>query len=68
MWLHAVYEGRRTPLHLVLGPVERAFYKVAGIDPAAEQGWRRYAVHMLLFQLVTLLFTYCILRFQTCCR
>ena len=22
-WLFAVYEGRRTPLHVVLGPVER---------------------------------------------
>lgn len=64
MWLHAIYEGRRTPLHTVFGPVERGFYKLAGIDPSAEQGWRRYAVHMLLFQLVTLLFTYFILRFQ----
>jgi K+-transporting ATPase ATPase A chain len=64
MWLHALYEGRRTPLHLVLGPVERGFYRLAGIDPNAEQGWRRYAVHMLLFQLVTLLLTYFILRFQ----
>jgi potassium-transporting ATPase potassium-binding subunit len=64
IWLHALYEGRRTPLHVVLGPVERGFYKLAGIDPDAEQGWRRYAVHMLLFQLVTLLLTYFILRFQ----
>ena len=63
MWLFALYEGRRTPLHPVLGPVERGFYKLAGIDPNAEQSWRRYAVHMLLFQLVTLLlFTYVILR------
>src|SRR5690348_6478241 len=64
LWLHALYEGRRTPLHAVLGPVERGFYKLAGIDPNAEQGWRRYAVHMLLFQLVTLLLTYLVLRFQ----
>jgi len=64
MWLFAVYEGRRTPFHTVLGPVERGFYKLAGIDPAAEQGWRRYTVHMLLFQVATLLFTYLILRFQ----
>ncbi|MBL7466330.1 potassium-transporting ATPase subunit KdpA, partial [Escherichia coli] len=50
-WLFAVYEGRRTPLHVVLGPVERGFYKLAGVDPNAEQGWRRYALHMLAFQL-----------------
>jgi len=64
MWLFALYEGRRTPLHVVLGPVERGFYKLAGVDPAAEQGWRRYAVHMLLFQLATALFTYAVLRLQ----
>ena len=64
MWLHALYEGRRTPLHLVLGPVERGFYKLSGIDPNAEQGWRRYAVHMLLFNVVLMLFTYAILRLQ----
>jgi len=64
LWLFAIYEGRRTPLHTVLGPVERGFYKLAGVDPAAEQGWRRYALHMLAFQLATLLFTYFVLRFQ----
>jgi K+-transporting ATPase ATPase A chain len=64
LWLFAIYEGRRTPLHAVLGPVERGFYKLAGVDPNAEQGWRRYALHMLAFQLATLLFTYLVLRFQ----
>jgi potassium-transporting ATPase potassium-binding subunit len=64
MWLFAVYEGRRTFLHPLLGPIERTFYKLAGIDPAAEQSWRRYAVHMLLFQFALLLFTYAILRLQ----
>jgi len=64
MWLFALYEGRRTPLHGLLGPVETGFYKLAGIDPNAEQGWRRYTLHMLAFQLATLLFTYAILRLQ----
>ena len=49
MWLYAIYEGRRTPLHRLLGPVERGFYRLSGIDPTREQGWRTYAVHMLLF-------------------
>ncbi len=64
LWLFAIYEGRRTPLHTLLGPVERGFYKLAGVDPSAEQSWRRYALHMLAFQLATLLFTYLVLRFQ----
>jgi K+-transporting ATPase ATPase A chain len=64
LWLFALYEGRRTPLHAVLGPVERGFYKLAGIDPTAEQGWRRYAVHMLIFNAVLMLFSYAVLRLQ----
>ncbi|NLS27101.1 Potassium-transporting ATPase potassium-binding subunit [Sphingomonas sp. S2M10] len=64
MWLHALYEGRRTPLHLALGPVERGFYKLAGVDPNAEQGWRRYALHMLLFNIALMAFTYAVLRLQ----
>ena len=64
IWLFALMEGARTPLHAVLGPVERGFYRLSGIDPAAEQGWRRYAVHMVLFNAVLTLFTYAILRLQ----
>ena len=63
-WLFALYEGRRTPLHFLLGPVERGFYNLAGIDPNEEQSWRRYAVHMLLFNFVLMIFTYTVLRLQ----
>ncbi|KQR84648.1 potassium-transporting ATPase subunit KdpA [Sphingomonas sp. Leaf343] len=63
-WLFALYEGRRTPLHTVLGPVETGFYKLAGIDPDQEYGWRRYAVHMLLFNATLMAFTYAVLRLQ----
>ncbi|MBD8676872.1 potassium-transporting ATPase subunit KdpA [Sphingomonas sp. CFBP 13720] len=62
--LFALYEGRRTPLHTVLGPVETGFYKLAGIDPNQEYGWRRYAVHMLLFNATLMAFTYAVLRLQ----
>ncbi|MEA3539197.1 MAG: potassium-transporting ATPase subunit KdpA [Pseudomonadota bacterium] len=64
LWLFALYEGRRTPLHRILGPVENGFYRLAGIDPSAEQGWRRYALHLVLFNLALLLFTYAVLRLQ----
>ncbi len=63
-WLFTLYEGRRTPLHVVLGPVERGFYKLAGIDPNVEQSWRRYALHMLLFNATLMVFTYAVLRLQ----
>lgn len=63
-FLFALYEGRTTPLHRILRPVERGFYRLSGIRPDSEQTWRVYALHMLLFQLVLTLFTYAILRLQ----
>lgn len=63
-WLYALYDGQRTPLHRILGPVESGFYRLSGIDPTEEQGWRRYAVHMLIFNALLLLFTYAVLRLQ----
>jgi len=64
LWLHALYEGRRTPLHRVLGPVERGFYRLSGVNPDEDQPWHRYAVHMLVFSAVLLLLTYAVLRLQ----
>ncbi len=64
VWLFALYEGRRTPLHAVLGPVERAFYALSGVDPDEDMGWRRYAVHVILFSLFGVLSLYAILRLQ----
>jgi len=47
-----------------LKPVERLLYRIFGLDPKKEQDWKEYAVSMLLFSLVGLLFTYAILRLQ----
>ncbi|PWU06564.1 MAG: potassium-transporting ATPase subunit KdpA [Verrucomicrobia bacterium] len=54
----------KTFLDPVIGPVERLTYRVCGIDPQQEQDWKQYAVAMLLFSFVSMLFTYAILRLQ----
>ena len=64
LWLFALYEGRPTALHRLAGPIERGFYRLSGIDPTSEQRWRTYALHLLMFQVVTTLFTYAVLRLQ----
>jgi potassium-transporting ATPase potassium-binding subunit len=56
-------EGR-TFLHPLLRPIERLLYKIGGVDPRKEHDWKQYAVAMLLFSLMTMLFTYAILRLQ----
>ncbi len=54
----------RTWLDRVVRPFERLTYRVCGINPASEQGWIGYATAMLVFSLVSLVFTYFILRYQ----
>ncbi len=59
-WLFALYDGRAAPG----GAVERGFYRLAGIDPAEDMSWRRYAVHVLIFSFAGVLLTYAFLRVQ----
>jgi K+-transporting ATPase ATPase A chain len=56
--------GGKTPLDRIVGPVERAIYRLCGIDPQREQGWKQYAGSLSGFSLVSCLFTFTILRLQ----
>ncbi len=56
--------GGRTWLDPVLKPLERLTYWAMGVKPEQEQGWKQYTFAMLLFSLVSCLFTYAILRLQ----
>ena len=56
--------GGRTWLDPVLHPLEKLTYRMLGVDPQKEHGWKQYAFAMLLFSLVSCLFTYAILRLQ----
>jgi K+-transporting ATPase ATPase A chain len=60
LYLVRVYDGSAR----WLVPVERAIYRVAGIDPDEDQHWTRYAAAMLLFSAASLLLTYLGLRLQ----
>ncbi|MDB5372105.1 MAG: potassium-transporting ATPase subunit KdpA [Belnapia sp.] len=59
-----VAAGERTILHPLLGPVERAIYAVAGVDPARGQGWKAYTFSMLTFSAAGFASLYAILRLQ----
>jgi len=59
-----LFTGERTFLHPILGPVERGFYRLAGIDPAREQSWHAYAMAMLVFSAVGFASLYGLLRVQ----
>jgi K+-transporting ATPase ATPase A chain len=65
LYLVRVLDARgKTWLDPVLKPLERLTYWAMGVKPDQEQGWKQYTFAMLLFSLVSCLFTYAILRFQ----
>ncbi len=64
IYLFQVLDGKNTFLEPVLGPVERITYKLLRVDPRREQTWKAYVAAVLLFSLVTMVFTYALLRFQ----
>jgi K+-transporting ATPase ATPase A chain len=63
-YIARVMEGERTVLSPILSPVERVTYRFLGIDPLVEQGWRGYAVNLLVFSLVGIVAMYAMLRLQ----
>src|ERR1043165_5866566 len=54
----------RTWFDPVLRPLERFTYRLMGVKPGKEHDWKQSTLAMLLFSLVSLLFTYAILRLQ----
>ena len=63
-YIKSVLAGERTLFSPVLVPVERAFYRLAGVDPEREQSWRTYAMAVLAFSAVGFFTLYAIQRLQ----
>ena len=63
-YMAAVYEGRRTFLSPVIGPLERGIYRAAGIDSQTETDWKRYALALLVFNLIGFVVVYLLQRLQ----
>ncbi|MBM3642511.1 MAG: potassium-transporting ATPase subunit A, partial [Alphaproteobacteria bacterium] len=63
-YIARVLAGERTLLSPALSPVERAFYRLAGVDPAREQSWLSYTMAMLAFSVVGFASLYALQRLQ----
>jgi len=57
-FMYRVYTSER------IGRVESVIYRLIGVDPRAEQTWRRYASSVLWFSAVSMIFTYLVMRLQ----
>jgi potassium-transporting ATPase potassium-binding subunit len=64
LYIARVYEGRASYAQRLLGPVERLIYRLAGVDPAQQMRWQRYASALLLFNLLGFLAVYLLQRAQ----
>jgi potassium-transporting ATPase potassium-binding subunit len=64
LYMARVYTGQPCGLDRWLAPVERALYRVAGVDPHREMDWRAYAGAFLLFNAAGLAAVYAIVRLQ----
>ena len=65
IWINRVLDANgKTFLDPAFRPLEKLTYKILRVDPAREHNWKQYAFAMLVFSLVSCLFTYAILRLQ----
>ena len=63
-YMARVYSGETFWATRALGPVERLFYRLAGIHPDDEMDWKRYAIALLIFNLLGTVFLYGLLLWQ----
>jgi K+-transporting ATPase ATPase A chain len=64
MYMARVFTGTRTLLTPVVRPVERLFYRTAGVDEHREMRWTTYAYAVLAFNLLGFLAVYGLQRLQ----
>ncbi len=64
LYLVRVFNRDKTPLDPVLLPIERLFYRAAGIDPQSEMNWKEYAFAFAIFGVFGTVLLSALLLFQ----
>jgi potassium-transporting ATPase potassium-binding subunit len=64
IFLTRVFERQKTFLDPLLRPVERAIYRVCGVDENKEMRWMEYGTTMLVFSAASLILLYLMERLQ----
>ncbi|MCV3207390.1 potassium-transporting ATPase subunit KdpA [Mesorhizobium sp. YC-39] len=63
-YMYRVFNGDRTFLSPVLGPIERGLYRISGTSEREEQHWTSYAAGIIFFSLASFLVLYFLQRLQ----
>jgi len=64
IYMTKVFAGERTFLHVLLRPLERLCYVIAGVREEVEQRWTQYAGSLLAFSFFSFLLAYLFQRLQ----
>ncbi|MFY9607315.1 MAG: potassium-transporting ATPase subunit KdpA [Blastocatellia bacterium] len=64
VYMARVFEGEKTFMNRVVGPIERLIYRLCRVDASSEQHWTTYTAAMLMFSVVSLLVLYLLQRVQ----
>jgi K+-transporting ATPase ATPase A chain len=57
-FLYNVFEGKKTVMSQAFGWLERLTYKICGIDPSEEMGWKDYAKSLMIFNAFGIIFVF----------
>ncbi|KAF0815082.1 Potassium-transporting ATPase potassium-binding subunit [Andreprevotia sp. IGB-42] len=63
-YMQKIFNGETPAYARWLSPLERLFYKLAGVKADEETGWKPYAVGILLFNLIGVVAVYALQRLQ----
>ncbi|MBV9573014.1 MAG: potassium-transporting ATPase subunit KdpA [Acidobacteriales bacterium] len=63
-YIARVFSRERTWMDLIMRPVERALYRLTGVDEIHEMEWKEYALAVILFSGVSMLLLYLLERVQ----
>ena len=64
LYITHVMEGQPIWPLRIGGPVERLLYRMSGVDPSAEMGWKKYAIALIVFNGLGALAVYALQRLQ----
>jgi len=59
-----VLEGEHTFLHPILGPLERGLYRLMGVHPEEDMGWKAYGWSITLIKLLGLAAVFLLMKTQ----
>jgi len=63
-YMYRVFNGDRTLLSPIFGPVERGLYRISGTSEREEQHWTTYSAGIIFFSLASFLVLYFLQRLQ----